>query len=216
MAPAASLTAPAGLALSSPKTIVSYAGVNVDTVAQQHVHVIAGQRCSMQAGEGVSVFAHKGGITQIAHHGKFLMQSQFDEMQLNAAKALKLTANTRMIGMAQDEITFMTAGGAYLKLAGGNVELGGPGALTIKTDGHHWNGPASSKAELPSFDEGDLGRMPQVLSGLDDSPVSGVKIVVDREDGSQQVVDADSEGKGAAIVGDSLEKLRVRIFRPRD
>jgi len=216
VAPTASLTAPAGLALSSPKTIVSYAGVNVDTVAQQHVHVIAGQRCSMQAGEGVSVFAHKGGITQIAHHGKFLMQSQFDEMQLNAAKALKLTANTRMIGMAQDEITFMTAGGAYLKLAGGSVELGGPGALTIKTDGHHWNGPASSKAELPSFDEGDLGRMPQVLSGLDDSPVSGVKIVVDREDGSQQVVDADSEGKGAAIVGDSLEKLRVRIFRPRD
>ena len=58
--------------------------------------------------------------------------------------------------------------------------------------------------------------MPQVLSGLDDSPVSGVKIVVDREDGSQQVVDADSEGKGAAIVGDSLEKLKVRIFRPLD
>ncbi|OYO29870.1 type VI secretion system Vgr family protein [Janthinobacterium sp. PC23-8] len=215
-APTASLTAPAGLALSSPKTIVSYAGVNVDTVAQQHVQLSAGQHCSIHAGKGISVFAHQGGIAQIAHHGKFLMQSQFDEMQLNAAKALKMTANTSLIGIAQDDITFMTAGGAYLKLSGGKVELGGPGALTIRTDGHHWNGPASATAELPGFGEAELGRVPQAVSILDGSPVKGVKIVIDREDGTRQVFDADGEGKAEAIVGDTLEKLKVRIFRPRD
>ncbi|WP_332878811.1 DUF2345 domain-containing protein, partial [Massilia sp. S19_KUP03_FR1] len=175
-----SLTAPAGVAVSTPATIVSYAGTNLDSVAQQHLQLTSGQRMHLHSGKALALFAQSDGISQIAHKGKFLMQSQHDEMQLNAAKDLKATAGERVVVMAEKEITFVVTGGAYLTLRGGNVEIGGPGAMTIKTDGHHWNGPASGKTALPTFMEGEFGRIPRLLRATDGQPVEGMQVHVAR------------------------------------
>lgn len=213
--PAISLTAPAGLALSTPKTVVSYAGVNIDTVAQQHLQFTAGQRCNVNAGAGVSLFAHQGGITHIAHHGPFLMQSQHDKMQLDAAQDLGLSAGKHLLGQAGDEITLMTSGGAYIRLSGGNVELGGPGPLTIKTNGHHWNGPASMKAELPSFSDGALRRTPRLLSPLDEQPVDGMSLHIERGDGSAANSTSGKDGRGSELTNDTLERAIAYLYSKR-
>ena len=213
--PAISLTAPAGLALGTPKTIAAHAGENIDLVAQQHVQVSAAQRCILQGGKGISLFAHQHGIVQIAHHGKFLLQSQHDLLHADAAKEVRLTAGTRLVGMAQDEITLMTTGGAYLKLSGGTVELGGPGALTIKTDGHHWNGPASQKAQLPTFDAGDLGRVPRLVRASDGLPVEGVEVHIEREGDSPVTGKSGADGRGPQVVADQLQRLKGFFFRRR-
>lgn len=196
----------------TPKTIAAHAGANIDLVAQQHLQLTAAQRCNVNAGKGISLFAHKDGIAQIAHFGKFLLQSQHDALQADAAKEMKFTAGTRMVGVAQDEITFMTAGGAYLKLSGGTVELGGPGALTVKTDGHHWNGPGSMKGELPSFSEGDLGRTPRLLRPTDGLPVEGVEVHVEREGGSPLTGTSGGDGRGPKVLSDHLQKLKTFFF----
>jgi type VI secretion system secreted protein VgrG len=214
-APTITVTAPAGMALSTPKTMLHCAGVNIDQVAQQHLQLSAGKRCNINAGQGVSMFAHRDGIAQIAHHGKYLMQSQHDIMQLDAAKDLRLTSSTRMVGIAQNEITLMTQGGAYLKLSGGNVELGGPGTLTVKTSAHHWNGPASMKGELPTFNEGDLGRTPRLVSPFDGAPVEGVKVDVKAEDGSVLSGVTDADGKGPTVTTDLLQQITATFFTPR-
>jgi len=207
--PTLSVTAPEGLAFSTAKTMVSYAGVNLDTVAQQHLQLTSGQRFSVNAGKGVSLFSHADGIVQVAHKGKFLMQSQHDDMQVDAAKDLKTTAGQRMIFMADKEITFIVAGGAYLTLKGGAVEIGGPGAITIKTDGHHWGGPASAKAELPTFGEGDFGRTPRLLRATDGEPVEGVDVHVARPDGSAIDGKTNAAGESAPISADQMEQLKV-------
>ena len=152
---------------------------------------------------------------QVAHHGKFLLQSQHDLLQADAAKEIRLSAGTRLVGMAQDEITFMTTGGAYLKLSGGAVELGGPGALTIKTDGHHWNGPGSMKAELPVFSEGDLGRMPRLVRANDGMPVEGVEVHVERENDSALTGKSDAGGRGPRVLTDHLQRLKGFFFSRR-
>ena len=72
------VSAPDGISFATPKTIVSYAGVNLDGVAQQHLQFTAGQQCNLNAGKGISLFAQNEGIKAIAHHGTFLMQSQHD------------------------------------------------------------------------------------------------------------------------------------------
>jgi type VI secretion system secreted protein VgrG len=203
------------MALSTPKTMLHCAGVNIDQVAQQHLQLSAGKRCNINAGQGVSMFAHRDGIVQIAHHGKYLMQSQHGIMQLDAAKDLRLTSSTRMVGIAQNEITLMTQGGAYLKLSGGNVELGGPGTLTVKTSAHHWNGPASMKGELPTFNEGDLGRTPRLVSPFDGAPVEGVKVDVKAEDGSVLSGVTDADGKGPTVTTDLLQQITATFFTPR-
>ncbi len=210
--PTLSVTAPAGIALSTPKTIVSYAGVNVDTVAQQHLQFTSGQRFNLNAGKGISLFAHKDGITQIAHYGKFLMQSQHDELHIDSAKDVKITAAQRLIGMAHDEITLMTSGGAYLKLSGGNVELGGPGPLTVKTNGHNWDGPARARAELPSFGEGALGRTPRLLRATDGKPVEGMKLHLERDGEDALSGVSDAAGEGAKVVSDRLQQLKAFFY----
>ena len=45
----------------------------------------------------------------------------------------------------------MTAGGAYIKLEGGNFEMGAPGGCTIKAASHNYVGPASLSPLLPTF-----------------------------------------------------------------
>ena len=123
------------MAFSTAKTLVSYAGVNIDTVAQQHMQLTSGQRFNLNAGKGISLFSHMGGITQIAHNGKFAMQSQHDDMQIDSAMDVKITAGKRLIVMAEEEVTLMVSGGAYLTLKGGNVEVGGPGPMTSRQTG---------------------------------------------------------------------------------
>jgi type VI secretion system secreted protein VgrG len=213
-APTLSLTAPAGIAFSTPKTIVSYAGVNLDSVAQQHMQLASGQRFSLNAGSGIALFAHADGITQVAHKGRFVMQSQHDDMCIDAAKDFKMTAGQRVIVMAEQEITFIVSGGAYLKLKGGDVEIGGPGALTIKTAGHHWDGPASATAELPTFEEGTFERTPRLLRATDGKPVEGMRAHVERVDASALAGESNGAGEGPKIVSDRLQQLTAFFSKP--
>ena len=212
--PTLSVTAPAGIAFTTPKTMVSYAGVNVDTVAMQHMQLTSGERFNLNAGKGISLFSHMDGISQIAHNGKFLMQSQHDDMQIDSAKDIKVTAGKRLIIMAEEEVTLMVSGGAYLTLKGGNVEVGGPGPMTIKTDGHHWNGPASASTELPTFGAGDFGRVPQLVRATDGKPVEGVKVFIERAGESPINGVTDGDGKAGKIVSDRLQRIRAIFYRP--
>jgi type VI secretion system secreted protein VgrG len=212
-AAAIGLTAPAGISFASAKTIVSYAAVNIDSVAQQHLQMTAGQRFTVNAGKGISLFAHANGITQIAHQGKFLMQSQHDDMQFDAAKDLKLTAGKRLLVMAEDEVTFIVSGGAYLTLKGGNVEIGGPGPLTVKTAGHHWNGAASLHSELPTFGEGNFGRVPQLVRATDGQPVEGVEVHIELSDGAVLAGKTDRAGKSEKLTANTLQQFKAKYRR---
>jgi type VI secretion system secreted protein VgrG len=212
--PTLSMTAPAGLALTTPAAIVSYAGKNIDSVAQQHLQMTSGERMNLHSGKALSLFAQSDGITQIAHKGKFLMQSQHDDMQFNAAQDLKATAGRRVVVMAEEEITFIVSGGAYLKLKGGTAEIGGPGALTIKTDGHHWNGPASGKTELPTFAEGDFSRIPRLLRPTDGQPVEGMQLHVARTGAGPLSSQSNAAGEGETVKADHLQQLTATFFKP--
>lgn len=212
--PTVSVTAPAGIAFSTPKTMVSYAGVNLDTVAQQHMQLASGQRFNLNAGKGISLFSHADGITQIAHQGRFLMQSQHGGMQVDAAQDLKATAGGRMVFMAQEEVTFIVSGGAYLTLKGGDVEIGGPGAITIRTAGHHWDGPASGKTELPTFGKDDFSRIPRLLRASDGKPVEGMQLEVTRSRDAPVSGKSNGAGEGEPVTADHLQQLTARFFKP--
>lgn len=211
--PTLSVTAPAGIAFSTPKTIVSYAGINLDTVARQHLQLTCGERFNLNAGKGISLFSHMDGITQVSHKGKFLMQSQHDDMQLDAAKNLTLTAGRRVVIMAEDEITFIVSGGAYLKLTGSKVEVGAPGPMLIKTGGHHWSGPSSGSTDLPRFDAGDFVRTPRLLRATDGKPVEGVKVHVERSDAAPLSGQSNSAGESEPIAADHLQQLTATFYK---
>jgi uncharacterized protein (DUF2345 family) len=134
-------------------------------------------------------------------------------MKLVSAKDIKVTAAKRMIAMAEEEMTFIVSGGAYLRLKGGDIEIGGPGNLTVKTAEHHWNGPASGKTEMPSFGAGMFERTPVLVRATDDKPIEGVQLHIERDGGEAITGQTDAAGKGPKITSDRLEQIRVTFKR---
>nr|WP_242538440.1 type VI secretion system Vgr family protein [Trinickia acidisoli] len=200
----------------TPKTHVTYAGENIDYVARQHVQVASGQRLHLQAGQGVAVFAQSDGISAIANQGKVTLQSQADDTQIDSAKNIQLTAaGGKLAGAASEEVVFVTSGGAYLKLHGANIELGCPGSFTVKSAGHAWSGPASMSADMPKFDAGSMGRIPQLVRVSDGAPVEGYRGEVYKSTGDLLEGQSDAQGKLPEIRGDRFEPLVVDFFKDK-
>jgi len=210
-AAAIGVTAPDAISFASAGTIVSYAAKNIDSVAQGHLQFAAGQRVNVNAGKGMSLFAQQEGLTAIANHGKLLLQSQHDSTQIDAASDVRISAKGRVIIMAED-IVLINAAGAYLSLKGGAPEIGGPGPMQVKTAGHHWDGPASKQAELPTFSEGTFSRTPRLLRASDGQPVKDMELSLRRDGAAPVPGTTDAAGAAGNTEADHMQQLTA-IFR---
>uniref|UniRef100_UPI0025F87436 DUF2345 domain-containing protein n=1 Tax=Iodobacter sp. TaxID=1915058 RepID=UPI0025F87436 len=66
---------------------------------------------------------------------------------------LKITACKESLHIvAKDEI-LLTAGGGYIRLKGGNIDIHCPGTVTVKGANHDVSGPAQMNPPLPQFPE---------------------------------------------------------------
>jgi type VI secretion system VgrG family protein len=203
-----------GAVWATPKTHVTCAGENIDQIAQQSVQLTSGQRINLQAGHGVSMFAHAEGVSAIANHGKVLVQSQADDTQIESAKNIYMTAaGGALAGTASDEVVFVTSGGAYLKLHGENIELGCPGSFTVKSAVHNWDGPASMSADMPTCDQAPLGRVPKLVRAGDGQAAAGVDAEIKKASGDLLDQTTDEAGKVAPLSGNQLEQLAVRFTK---
>ena len=206
--------AQAGSLNVTPKTHVMYAGENIDQIAQQHMQITSGERINLHAGHGVAMFAHGDGISAIANHGKVALQSQHDDTQIESGKNIQLTAaDGKLAGTASDEVVFVTSGGAYLKLHGGDIELGCPGKFTVKSDGHAWDGPASMSVDLPTFDQSPLGRVPKLIRPTDGNAAPGFEGQIRKASGTLSSLTTDTAGELPAVDTDRFERLAVQFAK---
>lgn len=203
-----------GAVCATPRTHVTCAGENIDQIAQQSVQVTSGQRINLQAGHGVAMFAHAEGVSAIANQGKVLVQSQADDTQIESAKNVYITAaGGELAGTASDEVVFVTSGGAYLRLHGENIELGCPGRLTVKAAEHHWDGPASMSADMPTFKHAPLGRVPKLVRAADGQAAAGVDAEIKKASGDLLDQATDEVGKLTPLSGNQLEQLAVQFTK---
>jgi type VI secretion system secreted protein VgrG len=59
----------------------------------------------------------------------------------------------KFVAMSGGALT-LSSQGAYIKLDGGNIELGCPGSITLKTANFTWQGPASLNPSMPALPVG--------------------------------------------------------------
>jgi type VI secretion system secreted protein VgrG len=210
--PTLSLTAPAGIATTTPKTILSYAGVNLDSVAQQHLQCTAGQRLSLNAGQGIGLFAHQGGITAIAHHGKLLLQSQHDDIEANAAHHIKWSAtNGNLVGMAK-KIVLIAEDGSFLQIGDG-ITLGTRGVIAQKAAGFPHSGPATLSAELPAFGTGKPDQKFKLHYGGASGTLAALRrFEITMSDGSVKAGTSDAQGLTELLERDAMHIAQVRIL----
>jgi type VI secretion system secreted protein VgrG len=215
-APIIAITAPAGIHHSSPASVVTHAGQNVDTAATGHIQSASGGRTVINAGQGVSTFAQSGGIKTIAHQGDHLLQAQHANVIVQAAIDLLLSASQGKLHLfAHTEVLIGESGGACIRLANGTIELIAPNAHHVKAGQHIWDGPASGSVSLPTFSLGSLGRSPLAVRPTDGAPVADVGWQLARGDGS--LLDGQSSGSGQTYVLDTqaFEPMKITLTNPK-
>ncbi len=216
--PTLSVTAPAGIAFTTPKTIVSYAGVNIDTVAQQHLQFTSGQRFNLNAGKGISLFSHHDGIRQIACYGKFLLQSQHDDTEINAAKNIKMTATDGIASVMAKEILLIAEDGSFIKIGGG-ITLGTNGDIKHQAVNFPFSGPATMHAELPAFGGGaqDQKFILKYAPHIEDAPIAPNRgFEIDMNDGSTIKGVSDAMGKTSLLARDAMHIAHIRILTDKN
>ena len=208
------VTAPAGISFATPKAIASYAGTNLDTVAQQHIQLTAGQRFNLNAGQGVSLFSHHGGIKAIAHHGKVMLQSQHDDTELNSAKNVKITATDGKVVLMAKEIHIVAEDGSFIKVGGG-ISLGTKGDIKHQGANFPFDGPATMKAELPTFEGGSPDQkfvLKYGAHGGEAVPAANRRFEIEMTDGSTLKGTSDASGNTELLQRDAMHIAHIRIL----
>ena len=202
--PLVAVSAPGGITLGTPQSTTIAAGRHIDLVAEHNAQLTAGQKMNLHAGQGISQFAHAGGIKSIAHHGKQIIQAQHDDIQIAADQSVHITASHVMVS-ADKHIT-LTSGGGYIRIADGNIEIHCPGKVSIKGASYNFTGPTSMAAQLPAFGASDTGKFFVLRYGPTKTPVQGKKYRITMDDG--QVIDGVTDKLGRTSLA---EKEQMRI-----
>lgn len=221
--PVIAVTSPAGIGFASSKAVVTYAGTNVDTASQQHMQLTAGQRFSVNAGKGLSLFAHHGGLHAIAHNGKLLMQSQHDDTAIESAQNMQLTATEGTVTVTGKVILLVAADGSFLKLGDGPPVLGSKAPLRFHAPDYTLDGPESMAAQFPDFGAGGADqklelRYPRGVADDDGAEplgalVKDMKMHVALSDGTSLEGVSDAQGKSELMARDAMHLAEIVLSR---
>jgi type VI secretion system secreted protein VgrG len=209
--PIAAITAPSGIGLATESELVCYAGANVDQVAQLNLQLTAGQRCVVNAGKGVSLFAHSDGLKAIANKGRVLVQSQGDAMDINAAQDLTLTSSEgKLVGMAK-EIVLVAEDGSFIKIGSG-ITIGTNGTINYHAAKHPFQGGKTMSAALPTFKSGETNvrvvtRYERGTPRETSAPDKSIQIA--HEGGRMAQVRSGKDGKTEAITANEMLQVKV-------
>jgi type VI secretion system secreted protein VgrG len=184
-----------GFVSATPNSSVSYSGRQQTIVAQQHIQAVAGQRVNINAGKGISLFAHQGGMKYIARAGKLDIQAQQDSIGIAADRDVKITATQGEIVIAAKKSLTLLCGGAYIKIADGRIEHGCAGEFMVKAGMHKWDGPARQEAELPFFPAAEHTNWLKLdLDGYQGAAMAGVPYTLHFANGQQKNGTLDGNG----------------------
>ncbi|PUE90110.1 type VI secretion system Vgr family protein [Xanthomonas oryzae] len=149
--PLMAFAASEGMVSATPHSHLSYAGQNIDSVAQQHLQLTSGQATRVHAGQGIALFAQASGLSAIANQGPVRLQAQADALVANAQTNLQLTANTGEVLLSAPRIRLVAEDGSFLSIGGGGITLGTQGGVELHAASHALLGPSTEQADRPSF-----------------------------------------------------------------
>ena len=204
------LSAPKGVGIVSGDSMQLYAqdsltltaGKQVDIGATKKFTVAAGDQISLYSRQGTKMFAAKGDIDVQAQGGKFTTWST-DDTHIASGKKMTVTA--------QDELVLI-CGGGYIKLKGGNVEIGGPGKLLVKNHGISKNGSGSMQGAMKSFEPENFDEKFALVHPLSGEPIPNAKYRMTLPDGSVQEGVTDAAGKTALVQSTLLDGMSFELL----
>lgn len=205
------LNAPQGVSISSPEGVrVSSGSASVGIVAQNNADISAMKRFTVAAGEAISMLARQAGMKLFAAKGKVEIQAQDDALDAIAKKDVTVTSAEGKIEITAATELVVNCGGAYIKLSGGNIELGCPGNILLKCANVQKMGAASLNTPAPEFPKGYGG----VYSLTDEEGkiIPQTEYKVTTADGQVFHGISDDNGKTLPIYTSMPGKLKIEIL----
>lgn len=145
-------SAPAGIAQVTPASIQLSSGENVIVTSGADTDVSVAKKFRLSVKETISLFAQWMGIKIFASKGKVEIQAQGDAMDLLAKKTLSIASKDEQVIITAATELVLSCGGAYIRLKDGEIEVGAPGNVRVKSIGIQKMAPAilNASIELPN------------------------------------------------------------------
>jgi type VI secretion system secreted protein VgrG len=156
------LSAPSGIAVTTPASVVVAAGVTTSLAAGQDINFATQASLLYSVKDGTSLFTYgkaqaagkpnsETGIRLHAANGKVSLQAQADAMRFTADKLVTVASVGKSVLISGKQHVMLTAQGASVKIEGGNITLQGRGTMTFKASSKELAGPANASAKGISF-----------------------------------------------------------------
>ncbi|MBF0033221.1 type VI secretion system tip protein VgrG [Citrobacter freundii] len=144
-------SAPAGIAQVTPASIQLSSGENVIVTSGADTDISVAKKFRLSVKETISLFAQWMGIKIFASKGKVEIQAQGDAMDLLAKKTLSIASKDEQVIITAATELVLSCGGAYIRLKDGEIEVGAPGNVRVKSIGIQKMAPAilNASIELP-------------------------------------------------------------------
>ncbi len=216
------VSAPAGVALLTPADLHTTAGASITLTGGIDVSATMGRNLAVAARSGITLFTYgdakakrKGqgdkGIKLHAAHGKVDVQAQSAQLQAAADRDLQIDSTHAKVEASAKTHILLTAGGAYLKIAGGNIEIHAPGSVQFKAAMKDLSGGTSMTPELaelpkskPLYDEQFVVKDEHSGEPL---AYAAYRLVTDDGDTFHGVTDA--QGKTERIAHAKNKKIKI-------
>ncbi|UAN41028.1 type VI secretion system tip protein VgrG [Enterobacter sp. JBIWA008] len=144
---------PMGIGMVSPEAVrIASGSQSVGIVSGRNTDISAAQSVTVAASKTVSLFAQSAGMQLFAGQGKVDVQAQGDALNVQALKDVTVTSNSGNVTVNASKELTLVCNGAYIKISGGNIELGCPGNILLKAANVQKMGAANlnlSPQELP-------------------------------------------------------------------
>lgn len=144
---------PMGVGIVSPEAVrIASGSQSVGIVSGRNTDISAAQSVTVAASKTVSLFAQSAGMQLFAGQGKVDVQAQGDALNVQALKDVTVTSNSGSVTINASKELTLVCNGAYIKISGGNIELGCPGNILLKAANVQKMGAANlnlSPQELP-------------------------------------------------------------------
>ncbi|MFP2364931.1 type VI secretion system Vgr family protein [Enterobacter ludwigii] len=206
-------SAPAGIGILSPEAVrLASGGASISLMSGKNTDISAGQSFTVAASEAVSLFAQAAGIKMYAGAGKVDIQAQADAMNVSALQDILVASGQGSVKVNASKELILSCGGAYIKLSGGNIELGCSGNILLKAANVNQTGPATLDTPPLTFLKGYGGTftVTDPESG-DIKPFTSYKVT--SPDGEVLEGISDSSGKTAPFYSSTPGNVKIEFPR---
>ena len=200
-------SAPKGIALvsgedmqlSAQDNLMLTAGKQLDVGSQKDFTLAAGKQLSLYSREGAKLFSS---------HNDIDIQAQGGNITTWSTQDTHISSGKKMVVTAQDELTLI-CGGGYIKIKGGNIEIGGPGKLLIKNSGIKRAGSGSMQGVMKSFDSSTFDEKFVITHPVTGKPLANQNYDIHMPDGKILSGITDSFGNSSLIMSKAVDGLKI-------